>query len=106
MEIPQITVQELHKLFQANWPGNTLLLDVRGKGEFRAMSIPGAVNIPLNEVEDAVDELSKYNKIYVQCHSGGRSQMACMLLAAKGLHNTMNVAGGIRDWIDNGYPVD
>lgn len=105
MNIPQITAEELHEISQANWPGNTALIDVRTKGEFQNASIKDAINIPLNGVEGAIEDLKKYDKIYVICHSGSRSQMACYILASKDLNNTINVAGGISGWINNGFPV-
>jgi len=81
----------------ANWhnidaPG-ACLLDVREPVEFRAGSIPGAVNIPLHQLRSRLDELSKEREIWVTCGVGQRAYYACRILMQHGYH-ARNLSGG------------
>ncbi len=68
-----------------------LLLDVRTKGEFAGGSVPGAVNIPVQELEARLAELrGKNEQIVVFCRSGSRSAMAKSILERNGLGQVVN----------------
>jgi len=70
------------------------LVDVRTPGEFQGGSAQGAVNIPLNELENRLDELgSKDSPIGVFCRSGQRSGRAKDLLTSKGYTTVVNLGG-------------
>ncbi|MCV7267435.1 MULTISPECIES: MBL fold metallo-hydrolase [Mycolicibacterium] len=56
-----------------------VVLDVRQRQEFAASRIPGAVNIPLHELPDRIDELPD-GQVWVHCASGYRSSIAASLL--------------------------
>ncbi|OFJ51129.1 MBL fold metallo-hydrolase [Mycolicibacterium grossiae] len=56
-----------------------VVLDVRQSQEFAASRIPGAVNIPLHELPDRIDELPD-GQVWVHCASGYRSSIAASLL--------------------------
>ena len=70
-----------------------LLVDVRTAGEFQAGSVPGAVNVPLSELPDAMSAHSpdKNRVLLVHCQSGGRSAMAAMKLRSAGYTRVFNV---------------
>ena len=70
-------------------------LDVRTEGEFARGHIEGAVNIPLDELRGRVKELDPERTVYVNCHSGLRSYVACRMLAGHGLACS-NLSGGYR----------
>ncbi len=65
--------------------GQALWLDVRYAAEFGQDGLPGALNIPLNEIRSAFDLLDKNKEYIVYCHSGRRSSAAAFLLAQYGL---------------------
>lgn len=65
--------------------GDALWLDIRYAAEFAQDGLPGALNIPLNEIRSAFDLLSKDKEYIVYCHSGRRSSAAAFLLAQYGL---------------------
>lgn len=65
--------------------GEALWLDIRYAAEFAQDGIPGAINIPLNEIRSAFDLLDKNREYIVYCHSGRRSSAAAFLLAQRGL---------------------
>ncbi|KWZ64671.1 sulfurtransferase TusA family protein [Bacillus altitudinis] len=74
------------------------ILDVREPDEYEAGHLPGAVHIPLGEVEQRADELNRETLIYLICHSGRRSELAAQKLKEKGFHQLINVVPGMNSW--------
>jgi rhodanese-related sulfurtransferase len=75
----------------------TFLVDVRTPAEVAEVSVPGAKNIPLNEVPNHLDEFkSASGAIVVFCRSGARSENAKNWLLQNGVQNVHN-AGGYAD---------
>ncbi|WP_168120220.1 sulfurtransferase TusA family protein [Paenibacillus sp. HB172176] len=74
------------------------VLDVREPAEYAFGHIPGAVSIPLGELEARWNELSKEDQIYVICRTGTRSDLACRQLAEKGFDKTVNILPGMSEW--------
>ena len=68
------------------------LIDVRTPSEFNAGSIPGAINIPVDEIRGRVSEI-KHEPILVNCQVGQRGHTATMLLKELGFDAT-NLDGG------------
>ena len=64
---------------------NNFLLDVRTPDEFSLNTLPGAVNIPLDELRDRLDELPKDKMIYTFCAVGLRGYLAYRILVQHGL---------------------
>ena len=75
--------------------GSVTLLDVRMPGEVATGRIEGFRSIPLDELRGRLDELPKDKPIYVHCHSGLRSYLACCILRGNGF-DCYNLAGGWR----------
>ena len=70
------------------------VIDVRSPSEFASGHYPGAINIPLPDVQGRVAELGDKNKaIVVYCASGMRSAQAAKLLAAAGFTDVTNAGG-------------
>jgi peroxiredoxin family protein/TusA-related sulfurtransferase/rhodanese-related sulfurtransferase len=69
------------------------IVDVRTPDEFMAGTIPGALNIPLQELRQRMDELSRDKKIVIFCRVGLRGYLAARILTQKG-YNAENLAGG------------
>jgi TusA-related sulfurtransferase/rhodanese-related sulfurtransferase len=74
------------------------ILDVREQDEFEEAHIPGAIHIPLGEVENRMNELQAQDEIHIICHSGRRSGIAGEMMAKKGFGKLLNVVPGMRDW--------
>ncbi len=73
---------------------NAVLIDVREVNEYRTGHIPGAVNIPLSQIESAKDVLSdKDLTLYIYCLSGARSARAAGILQKMGYKNVKNIGG-------------
>lgn len=73
------------------------LIDVRTVGEFMAGSMPGAVNIPLDELRDRLDEIPKDKDIYINCQVGLRGYLAVRILKNNGI-SAVNVDGGYKSY--------
>ncbi|HEX5154849.1 MAG TPA: rhodanese-like domain-containing protein [Parafilimonas sp.] len=77
------------------------LVDIRSTGEYDALHIPGAVNIPAEELETRQDSFTKSDVIVCVCNHGSeRSQQAAELLYNLGFQNTYYLTGGINAWFD------
>lgn len=74
------------------------ILDVREAAEFAFNHIPGAVSIPLGELENRLAELNTEDEIYVICRTGSRSDFAAQKLAQNGFTKVWNVVPGICQW--------
>ena len=70
------------------------LLDVRHPQELAVEQIPGAVNIPLDELRSRLNELPRDREIRVFCRSGQRAYYATRVLLQNGF-NVRNLAGGM-----------
>ncbi|HUO58979.1 MAG TPA: FAD-dependent oxidoreductase [bacterium] len=73
--------------------GDKLILDVRDPAEYASGHVPGAVNIPLNELRARSGELPKDKEIWAYCRVGQRSYYANRLLLQKGF-KARNLPGG------------
>jgi phage shock protein E len=73
------------------------LLDVRTPAEYSVQSIPGSYLIPLQELQQRMQEIPKNKEIVVYCRVGNRSAYACTLLAREGF-DAKNLEGGIQLW--------
>lgn len=72
---------------------DTLVLDVRTTAEFEAGHVPGAVNIPLDELRERVGELGATQRIVTCCGVGQRGYLAARILGAAG-YDVANLSGG------------
>lgn len=88
-EIPTITTSELEALL----PENPQIIDVREDYEFAEGHIPGAINVPLSEI----DNYELTGKAYIICRSGSRSAQAADILYEKG-QDVVDVYGGMLSW--------
>lgn len=75
--------------------GSVTLLDVRTVTEVSRGKIDGFINIPLDSLRECIGEIPKGKPVYVHCHSGLRSYIACRILAGNG-YDCFNLAGGWR----------
>lgn len=69
---------------------NGVLLDVRTPGEYQSGHLPGAINIPLDQIQSA--QLPQGRPLYVYCRSGARSGQACQWLRSAG-YQAENLGG-------------
>jgi rhodanese-related sulfurtransferase len=75
----------------------TMILDVRDPSEFAAGTIKGAVNIPLGQLRERLEELPRDREIWISCGVGQRAYYACRLLSQHGF-NVRNLSGGYESY--------
>jgi len=100
-EIPEMTVQELKQLLDSG-ATDYVLVDVRNPNEYEIAKIPGAVLVPLPEIENGsgvekVRQLVNGHRLLVHCKMGGRSAKALGILKQAGIEG-INIKGGINAW--------
>lgn len=92
---------ELQQLMEQS-PDQLIILDVRSPEEYAEKHIPGAINIPLGELESHSEELSKQEMIITACgKGGGRSAQAAELLQQMGFSNAKFLCGGTFGWYES-----
>jgi NADPH-dependent 2,4-dienoyl-CoA reductase/sulfur reductase-like enzyme/peroxiredoxin family protein/rhodanese-related sulfurtransferase/TusA-related sulfurtransferase len=83
---------------EAAAPGpDQFLLDVRSPGEFQAGTIPGAVNIPVDDLRERLGELPRGKELLVFCQVGLRGYLACRILDQSGFR-CRNLSGGYKTY--------
>ena len=75
-----------------------LLIDVRTETEYHAGSIPGAVNIPVDELRSHLLDIAIDKKIFVYCEVGQRGYLAQRILMQNGFKTVYNLSGGYSTW--------
>ncbi len=83
-----------------------LVIDVRTRDEFAAGHIPGAMNVPLTELESRLPELelAPGAELVVHCERGGRAERALLILEEAGFDAARPLEGDMRAWRDGGLP--
>jgi len=100
-----IDVTAARELIAAN--PDVLLVDVRTPGEFAGVHIPGAVNLPLDQVEAHLERIVKDagGRMILICRSGARAERCRRTLQTAGVHDALVLEGGMNAWIAAGGPV-
>ena len=91
-----ISNDELQQKLQAG--EGIRLLDVREAAEYSFQRIPGAISVPLGNLEQQLEQLPKEETYVVVCRTGSRSDLACQLLAERGYAKVSNVLPGMSAW--------
>jgi rhodanese-related sulfurtransferase len=82
------------------------MLDVREPYEWDEYHIPGAVLVPLGELEARLSELPQDQEIVVVCRSGNRSVVGRDILLRAGFEDVTSMAGGMNQWRSAGFEVE
>ena len=81
--------------------GDPIVLDVRTPKEYASGHIEGAINLPLDDLNDHTAKAALPNKnreVVVYCKSGVRSSIACGMLSEMGYDEIHDMIGGIDAW--------
>ncbi|KAA2216675.1 MBL fold metallo-hydrolase [Maribacter flavus] len=99
--VNRISATELEKAMKDEIP---LIIDVRKKSEFDSEHLIGAVNIPLNEINQHLAEFPKENTFVLHCAGGYRSMIAASILKQRGWQDFADVEGGFADLAKTALP--
>jgi rhodanese-related sulfurtransferase len=92
---------------QAAKDRDLVVVDVRTPEEFAAGHVPGAINVPHDQVESRLAELRGYRgkDVVVYCRSGRRSEMALTVLEKAGFERLGHLEGDMNAWSAAGRPI-
>lgn len=92
----EINVNLVNEIKDAN------IIDIREQHEYANGSVPGAINIPMQQLlANPKNYLNSTDEYYILCLSGGRSTMTCQMLLEKGFNNITNLSGGMMGYFGN-----
>jgi len=74
-----------------------LIIDIRKKSEFDSEHVIGAVNVPLNQMNDHLSEFPKDQFFIIHCAGGYRSMLASSILKQRGWDHFVDVRGGFSE---------
>lgn len=94
--IQRITARALAERLEETSP--PLIVDVRTAGEWELEHIEGSLNMPLQHLEQLIDEVPLDREVVVHCGSGYRSAIAASLLQRMGRNQVMDMVGGMGAW--------
>jgi len=94
-EAPKATITDIdwNKALEMSKAG-AVLIDVRTPAEVAEGMAPGAINIPLQEIQQRLSEFPKDKDLLIYCRSGKRSMAASNFLIENGYDKVFNVVGG------------
>ena len=88
-QFKQVPVTEVRSLVESK----AFIIDVRERDEFELGHLTTAINIPLSEFRNRLDEIPKDEPVYLHCRSSQRSYNAVMALQNMGYKNVINISG-------------
>lgn len=85
-----------------------IIIDVREENEWQEQHIPGAIHIPIAQLNTKLNVLEEYKNtpVITQCKSGRRSAQAAVQLKAAGFNKIYNLDGGILAWNKAGLATE
>ncbi|WP_298477064.1 MBL fold metallo-hydrolase [uncultured Maribacter sp.] len=92
--INRITNKEFEVGYKAEMP---LIVDIRKRSEYNSEHVLGAINVPLNEINQRLAELPKEKSFILYCAGGYRSMIAASILKQRGWDDFADVIGGFAD---------
>jgi rhodanese-related sulfurtransferase len=81
------------------------VLDVRTPQEYAEGHVPGAVNVPYDQLASRLADIPKDKDVVLYCKSGRRAGIAAETLTANGYTRLSHLEGDMPAWIEKGRPV-
>jgi rhodanese-related sulfurtransferase len=103
-EVPSVEPKDLQERLGSD--AAPVVIDVRTAAEYAAGHIPGAVNIPYDEVAERISEVDAPHGVALYCMRGPRARKGEAALLASGYESVLHVEGGFSAWEASGLPVE
>src|SRR5690606_22469187 len=91
-----------HKMAEWVKTENRPILDVRKASEYASEHIEGAINAPLDFINESMTKIDRHKKYLVHCAGGYRSMTFVSILQARGFRNLVDVRGGFKEIKESG----
>jgi rhodanese-related sulfurtransferase len=105
VSLPLISQQALLDR-QAKKDPSLFVLDVRTPKEYAEGHVPGAVNVPYDQVASRLAQIPKDKEVVLYCRSGRRAGLAAGVLEANGYTELKQLQGDMEAWLKEGRPVE
>lgn len=103
-EAPSITAAELSARRETG--AAPVVIDVRTPAEFAQGHIPGALNIPFDQVAARISEVDAPHGVALYCMVGPRARKGEAALLSGGYTSVLHLEGGLDAWQTGGFPVE
>ncbi len=103
-QAPSISAAELHQRLEAM--AAPVVIDVRTAGEFDSGHIPGALNIPFDQLAERIAKVEAPRGVALYCMIGPRARKGESALLAVGYEKVLHLEGGFAAWKAAGLPVE
>jgi len=103
--VPEVEASEVYEAL--NNKNDVVIIDVRTPQEFSRGIIAGSINLPIDLVDEKIEEIvaDKNKTVYVYCLSGSRSNMAVDTMVKRGYKNVFSMKSGLLAWRSKGYSL-
>jgi phage shock protein E len=103
-EAPSISAAELHERRESG--DAPVVIDVRTPAEYASGHVPGAVNIPFDQVAERIAQVEAPHGVALYCMVGPRARKGESALLASGYTSVFHLEGGLAAWQEAGLPVE
>ncbi len=103
-DAPNISATALHALRESGVA--PVVIDVRTAEEYASGHIPGAVNIPFDQVAQRIAEVDAPHGVALYCMVGPRARKGESALLGAGYEGVLHLEGGLAAWQAAGFPVE
>lgn len=103
-DVSLLTVKELYEKIKDG--KDVQIFDVREASEYEGKRIKGAISAPLSRFKESSRIFDRNRHSYIVCQSGKRAEQFAKRLLEDGYGNMSVVEGGLKTWIDAGYPIE
>ncbi len=103
-DAPSISAAELHARRESGVA--PVVIDVRTAEEYASGHIPGAVNIPFDQVAQRIAEVDAPHGVALYCMVGPRARKGESALLGAGYEAVLHLEGGLAAWQAAGFPVE
>lgn len=103
MLVKELDAAELQARLDAG--DDIALIDIRSDAELAQGILPNAEHLAMHLIPLRMHDLPKDKDVVLYCRSGARSYHACSFLNQQGIHNVLNLRGGIIAWAREGLDI-